>query len=264
MSACGLSPRERGNQPQLDNLLMSGRSIPARAGEPGVAGRSRRVPTVYPRASGGTVEVRSGRATREGLSPRERGNPALRPARGARRRSIPARAGEPPRPSRAIAIGTVYPRASGGTLCVHRLRPGDQGLSPRERGNRLLAQRPLEQRRSIPARAGEPPAQSSQPGPSRVYPRASGGTHMRTAGPPELSGLSPRERGNRGNLKIFYTLIGSIPARAGESGAGRAYTGGRPGLSPRERGNPPAVKPDIARGGSIPARAGEPCTARTG
>ena len=111
----GLSPRVRGN---LAFQAMDGvaqRSIPARAGEPVRAPRTRATRTVYPRACGGTTPAEPVPQLRYGLSPRVRGNrhdePALFPPVG----SIPARAGEPA-PARACrCTGWVYPRACGGT-----------------------------------------------------------------------------------------------------------------------------------------------------
>ena len=70
-----------------------------------------------------------------GLSPRVRGNPmALRdtPDMG---RSIPARAGEPPRGILTPWLLMVYPRACGGTQASYSWRMRPAGLSPRVRGN---------------------------------------------------------------------------------------------------------------------------------
>ena len=152
----GLSPRERGNHDVCCCSLNRVRSIPARAGEPS-AGRSLGTHTpVYPRASGGTWRGRTCVRNVQGLSPRERGN------RRRRRRpehvvgSIPARAGEPAGQAPAHAPGTVYPRASGGTVIAHQQRVRRYGLSPRERGNLILLRFLAQVMRSIPARAGEP------------------------------------------------------------------------------------------------------------
>ena len=50
------------------------------------------------------------------------------------------------------------------------------GLSPRVRGNRQHDTHVAGQRRSIPARAGEPKPEDSDDPPASVYPRACGGT----------------------------------------------------------------------------------------
>ena len=133
-------------------------------------------------------------------------------------------------------------------------------------------------RRSIPARAGEPPSAADLKTRSKVYPRACGGTHGGCADVVNVGGLSPRVRGNRHIARRAQRLHGSIPARAGEPGCAAPATctrgvypracGGTfsavvttatmAGLSPRVRGNLIADVDDGAQCGSIPARAGEP------
>ena len=91
----------------------------------------------------------------------------------------------------------------------------------------------------------------------RVYPRACGGTQTMRGKPMVEQGLSPRLRGNQGNIMNGDCLIRSIPALAGEPAAAATPTytyavypracGGtyfNPsvyptslGLSPRLRGN---------------------------
>ena len=68
--ACG------GTQGRLFQLAVcGGLSIPARAGEPGPQDRIGGSLWVYPRACGGTDEIHRWLDSREGLSPRVRGNP---------------------------------------------------------------------------------------------------------------------------------------------------------------------------------------------
>ena len=152
------------------------------------------------------------------------------------------------------------------------------GLSPRVRGN-LFKQlkQPLE-KRSIPARAGEPCSVMPSGASASVYPRACGGTCSRIQDAGPRVGLSPRVRGNPKRTCPERTCPGSIPARAGEpshysdSVARRKVypraCGGTSscsslasltwGLSPRVRGNPHASPVGDRRERSIPARAGEP------
>ena len=135
----GLSPRERGNR-LLGRLPAVGDgSIPARAGEPSSRTGCSRVRRVYPRASGGTRNVRGTRLGTEGLSPRERGNLAAGARNVVGHGSIPARAGEPTMGAPRNRGTGVYPRASGGTSISHGPHCRSYGLSPRERGNRLRA-----------------------------------------------------------------------------------------------------------------------------
>ena len=71
----GLSPRVRGNPAHATMPATSDRSIPARAGEPGLRRRRGRRRPVYPRACGGTVLDHPQPVVHCGLSPRVRGNP---------------------------------------------------------------------------------------------------------------------------------------------------------------------------------------------
>ena len=96
----GLSPRVRGNRTPRRFRPLLARSIPACAGEPGTRCSWWTTAGVYPRVCGGTRQSRTAIRPAPGLSPRVRGN-LQRPAPAALSDgSIPACAGEPPRPSR--------------------------------------------------------------------------------------------------------------------------------------------------------------------
>ncbi len=155
-------------------------------------------------------------------------------------------------------LDRVYPRAGGGTCTPPVPTYSVDGLSPRGRGNRPGEAHIAGQRRSIPARAGQPTSPASRARSTAVYPRACGATARRRARGLSVSGLSPRVRGNRRKAALHVSRQGSIPARAGQPRApGRASREGqvypracgatplrggrlRParGLSPRVRGNP--------------------------
>ena len=132
------------------------------------------------------------------------------------------------------------------------------GLSPRVRGNRLLA--PLRDvlPGSIPACAGEPAPAPPLPAAPPVYPRVCGGTVSAYPLRSPVQGLSPRVRGNQVSGPLRNVGVRSIPACAGEPTAAlavhvlqRVYPrvcGGNP------EGGPLQVPPR----GSIPACAGEP------
>ena len=79
------------------------------------------------------------------------------------------------------------------------------GLSPRVRGNHYLIMLVFVLLRSIPARAGEPCLRKPAHPPSRVYPRACGGTSVQLGVGTRLWGLSPRVRGNL-NSNAGFTL----------------------------------------------------------
>ena len=132
----GLSPRVRGNRRALLMLVVTRRSIPARAGQPGSHPHLLMAGRVYPRACGATHRDPHKDHKRDGLSPRVRGNQSMNGALPVAGRSIPARAGQPYPRQDATRQGRVYPRACGAT-----------------RGN-LAPCRTLTG--SIPARAGQP------------------------------------------------------------------------------------------------------------
>ena len=158
------------------------------------------------------------------------------------------------------------------------LPPIPCGLSPRVRGNQHTGSQLRNTRRSIPACAGEPARNLPPPNQGRVYPRVCGGTSQSAPSPARPQGLSPRVRGNRGQMDVPVRSSRSIPACAGEPTAARRKqtatavyprvcggTGvdgviGRAdkGLSPRVRGNPGRAPPPRPRHRSIPACAGEP------
>ena len=166
---------------------------------------------------------------------------------------------------------------------------GEDGLSPRVRGNHSSPSPCGYSERSIPACAGEPPPGERSREKCRVYPRVCGGTIAKPTLVPISTGLSPRVRGNQPHRHCLGRHLRSIPACAGEPvrGSQRRHRntvyprvcGGTvrcfnplvrtTGLSPRVRGNPSSSSPFATGLGSIPACAGEPrmaghSTARTG
>ena len=174
--ATGLSPRVRGNRYHAWHLEASGRSIPARAGEPIIMNDLSAFAKVYPRACGGTRRNLSAFVSRPGLSPRVRGNRLAQRCRHACQGSIPARAGEPRSGLRCRPATRVYPRACGGTAAMLYKPIWMVGLSPRVRGNRCAGMLFTLLVRSIPARAGEPSNNPAFDPDAAVYPRACGGT----------------------------------------------------------------------------------------
>ena len=171
-------------------------SIPARAGEPRSWGARSPKRRVYPRACGGTSGSYRCRGSSPGLSPRVRGNPRGSPW--------------------YLGMVKVYPRACGGTVTHAESVSRSVGLSPRVRGNLNRKAIALLWVRSIPARAGEPEPVTTTAAPTRVYPRACGGTRGDADLIPAERGLSPRVRGNLTPPNRSAARLGSIPARAGE------------------------------------------------
>ena len=212
----GLSPRMRGNLIFSSSRALAFGSIPAHAGEPPASPPRRTSERVYPRACGGTRSRGCAEAVLGGLSPRMRGNlkPAVEADSGPG--SIPAHAGEPERVSGRWDSVRVYPRACGGTVDGLVFTSHDVGLSPRMRGNHRRLSPRARWRGSIPAHAGEPHSRNFTTASARVYPRACGGTGHCQPINDQMSGLSPRMRGNQHAAAGVRADAGSIPAHAGE------------------------------------------------
>ena len=135
----------------------------------------------------------------------------------------------------------VYPRVCGGTLRWMLENGETRGLSPRVRGNHGGPGGEIRRRRSIPACAGEPYRATFLEVDAQVYPRVCGGTYAHSALRPLLGGLSPRVRGNRGQIHLEIRPHGSIPACAGEP------------VAQRWKGLPDEVYPRVC-GGTPPSR----------
>ncbi len=277
----GLSPHARGNRNSRLVELRTGRSIPARAGQPSWRRLTWPGVRVYPRTRGATAQTWRARRWGTGLSPHARGNPADIPFTRARMGSIPARAGQPcPGPRRLVLRG-VYPRTRGATAETRCSVVSSWGLSPHARGNHLIARHSGGTSGSIPARAGQPRSPSSCSGSARVYPRTRGATEYTSAAEIDKLGLSPHARGNQPTALFRWNGIGSIPARAGQPASeptstsqswvyprtrgATVYSPIAPsalfGLSPHARGNHPRVIRSVVSVRSIPARAGQPISA---
>ena len=87
----------------------------------------------------------------------------------------------------------------------------------------------------IPARAGEPHANTIKVRSSRAYPRSRGGTERHGAWRRRHLGLSPLARGNQDREGESIAAFGPIPARAGEPERGRRVLTAA-GAYPRSRG----------------------------
>ena len=218
MPASGLSPRVRGNRVHLDRVTEEEGSIPASAGEPRAPARRSRGTRVYPRECGGTSLESSPSSSREGLSPRVRGNRSRRGDQDGDVRSIPASAGEPHHRRTRQQHRAVYPRECGGTRAETSRGTASRGLSPRVRGNLPAPVRVRVYQGSIPASAGEPTPGGRSPTVAMVYPRECGGTDPDGQAAFDREGLSPRVRGNRAPHRVRPAGPGSIPASAGEPG----------------------------------------------
>ena len=174
----------------------------------------------------------------QGLSPRARGN-LFPPGHGADCYGpIPASAGEPAVCLLSTSLHRAYPRERGGTGRLVDWIPVGQGLSPRARGNPVVADPKRRIMGPIPASAGEPIGVRSLKPRQRAYPRERGGTMHDPDEVLDRWGLSPRARGNLQCRLLLLASARPIPASAGEPGSVMSFEPGGEGLSPRARGNP--------------------------
>ncbi len=152
------------------------------------------------------------------------------------------------------------------------------GLSPHARGNPGKLGAFSGRMGSIPACAGEPIDTRSLLRGFAVYPRMRGGTTLCACEVVPEPGLSPHARGNPFPFAAEVSMVGSIPACAGEPKQAsrdhrkmwvyprmrggtmnhRDYDAWLVGLSPHARGNHVGQGTNAGVYGSIPACAGEP------
>ena len=212
----GLSPPARGIHRRQSVWHNGARSIPACAGDPSGC-RPVWLPTaVYPRPRGGSACRAAFGALAAGLSPPARGIRVPRRVRGAGRRSIPARAGDPRAAPRSGRWPPVYPRPRGGSDRLAIYDPQREGLSPPARGIHEQGESRPNEGGSIPARAGDPRTAGLNTTPRTVYPRPCGGSLFGVGEHAPSVGLSPPARGICAPARHVYHVAGSIPARAGD------------------------------------------------
>ena len=193
----GLSPRVRGKRLRPPFRVDRPRSIPACAGEATRPVHASGWSPVYPRVCGGSSTTACHDCGKEGLSPRVRGKPLGGPYISGRLRSIPACAGEASAWMTIAWTAAVYPRVCGGSRCAASTTGISRGLSPRVRGKPQPPSASSAGPRSIPACAGEAPANQQTRRRCGVYPRVCGGSEFGVSTSSVLRGLSPRVRGKR-------------------------------------------------------------------
>ena len=108
----------------------------------------------------------------------------------------------------------VYPRACGETFRGMTQLFQTWGLSPRMRGNLEKGRPILDRHGSIPTHAGKPCAGRPRKRRSGVYPHACGETALGRSAETRGMGLSPRMRGNLGQIFQRRHNVGSIPTHA--------------------------------------------------
>ena len=257
-AAIGSSPRVRGKPFALQVEMAYRRIIPASAGQTRTAMTRARAHADHPRECGANLTRSHNSENWSGSSPRVRGKPRRCPQACARRRIIPASAGQTWWQAWRWTATPDHPRECGANAPVRQVNAGGRGSSPRVRGKRGCSSRVSRSCRIIPASAGQ--TSSSRPAscPATDHPRECG-ANMRFADTySSLYGSSPRVRGKPRLGEHSHTGERIIPASAGqttpptfptgaradhprECGANLAQTGkdaGDHGSSPRVRGKP--------------------------
>ncbi len=173
----GSSPRMRGTRQVRDDARGHGRFIPAHAGNTAARRRSPRTTSVRPRACGEHQNAAMTAIAIGGSSPRMRGTRRARGEGGRGRRFIPAHAGNTCEDCVGLGCVPVHPRACGEHESVAPGISGHSGSSPRMRGTRGCDGFALDDRRFIPAHAGNTYRHRPRPHKIPVHPRACG-EHM--------------------------------------------------------------------------------------
>jgi len=244
----GPSPLARGRQDLAKVIDQREGTIPARAGETAAQWCDAQLPGDHPRSRGGDLSSPVFSDFTTGPSPLARGRPAAVRLRAASFGTIPARAGETRTHSRRAALPRDHPRSRGGDVYRPEAFVKGEGPSPLARGrpdHRRISQRgngtiparagetpgpsPLARGRlpkvdsaesskgTIPARAGETELVPDAAPSSRDHPRSRGGDHSVWSSFLRFSGPSPLARGRLGLAGQPPLVVGTIPARAGET-----------------------------------------------
>ena len=110
-----------------------------------------------------------------------------------------------------------HPRACGANFSISPVSMGRPGSSPRVRGKRKLAGRPIQHVRIIPARAGQTRRFFHVIIRCTDHPRACGANHRRRRQQGQEGGSSPRVRGKLRRAVPMQSGLRIIPARAGQT-----------------------------------------------
>ena len=259
------------------------RTTPARAGRTrtwaGVEGES----PDHPR-SRGENSARSHRSlTRTGPPPLARGEQQEGPPPDPGGRTTPARAGRTLSPSCWGAATTDHPRSRGENACGVAHSCAHAGPPPLARGELKEKLKPIEVRRTTPARAGRTVAWSLELIRRADHPRSRGENGHDDAPTRPLVGPPPLARGELRQAKAGSPHHRTTPARAGrtlgvkvrsrsrtdhprsrgENGVVVEGVGERLGPPPLARGERLAIFENVPNHRTTPARAGRTVPARS-
>ena len=211
-----------------------------------------------------------------GSSPLARGTHCVHFSHGVSFGLIPARAGNTLVFLSLFAACRAHPRSRGEHESYGKMSAREAGSSPLARGTPLADLIAPPAPGLIPARAGNTGRPTTDSPRAWAHPRSRGEHPEFPAGRAACRGSSPLARGTPHRKRSSVLLAGLIPARAGNTRAARAGTGGYKahprsrgehypsvllllrlrGSSPLARGTPNAVDAAKPAPGLIPARAG--------
>ena len=202
--------------------VVSGRFIPAPAGNAVVGVRQGVTDPVHPRACG--ERAANGRVLNlvNGSSPRLRGTQRAVNFLMTSSRFIPAPAGNAVTPNGSSIRSSVHPRACGERSAYSARRFGTRGSSPRLRGTPQALREWLDGKRFIPAPAGNAVASCTRSTLHSVHPRACGERLTAATRPKRRAGSSPRLRGTLAQELSGNAGCRFIPAPAGNASSRRS------------------------------------------
>ena len=201
--------------PHRERLLR--RIIPAHAGNSFTNFSARSCATDHPRACGELDSSPRTRMRSVGSSPRMRGTRTPRTSALARRRIIPAHAGNSASTCVRPGASADHPRACGELESSTWISGSTRGSSPRMRGTQRMPPELRGRPRIIPAHAGNSSPSASGHGLTTDHPRACGELVALTDTQRGHLGSSPRMRGTRSGPDAGSESRRIIPAHAGNS-----------------------------------------------
>ena len=260
----GSSPRVRGTRAARAVERGLRRFIPAGAGNARRRTCWRSAPAVHPRGCGERRRRARRPATAAGSSPRVRGTRPQVLAAGARRRFIPAGAGNAGPSHSPGAAAAVHPRGCGERDREKTVGMPDPGSSPRVRGTRDRYRPPIARVRFIPAGAGNAVRPGRLMKKPSVHPRGCGeravtftrvaaddgssprvrGTPIPPAAPARWRRFIPAGAGNAVRRRLLERGAAVHPRGCGERLRDRWFVMASSGSSPRVRGTLAGTKAD--------------------
>ena len=254
----GSSPRLRGTRRAHDRGRPQGRFIPAFAGNAICCICAADILSVHPRVCGERFSVSRRQTLSNGSSPRLRGTPFTVQHLHLPHRFIPAFAGNATTRRHPRKRRPVHPRVCGERSTTPAPKSWRTGSSPRLRGTRTLSERLVEERRFIPAFAGNAPAPGPRAAPAPVHPRVCGEREFRRRRVRAGDGSSPRLRGTHSRRPGALFGLRFIPAFAGNAWSAGARPGRWP-VHPRVCGERPgSAMAHSSAAGSSPRLRGTP------